>query len=121
MRRTRDRAYEFGVITLAAYRLQRLVTTDDWPPSERFREIVAERFGPESAWYDLVTCPWCIGSWITFVTYAVARVLGRRRSPYPPASLEALAAAALVGLIAQWESTFFTVKEEMKEENDDDA
>lgn len=58
------------VLTFAAYRLQRIVTSDDWPPSEAFRDAVERRFGAASSWYVLVTCPWCFGFWVSIAVMA---------------------------------------------------
>lgn len=92
--------FTFVLLTLLAYRAQRIVTRDDWPPSEWFRDRIERRFGPNSSWYTLVTCHWCFGTWATFATFAVASAW----LALPPHwAVQAGAAAAVVGLIGDLE------------------
>ena len=80
--------------TLAAYRATRLITTDTILDRPR---RWAENHLPDKA-FELVTCPWCIGSWIAFATVAVTW----RYVSMPLVGLMFPAVAASVGLIARW-------------------
>lgn len=93
-------ALTFVILALAAYRLQRIVTKDDWPPSEWFRNKVGTRFGYHSSWFTFVTCPWCFGFWVSAVValeYQFLRVV-------PLWVYVLFAGAAVTGLIGEWES-----------------
>lgn len=54
------------------YRLTRVITTDEWPPADWFRNKVKSRFGDDSSWYTLVTCNWCAGAYVGAVVFAWA-------------------------------------------------
>lgn len=88
-------AFQFLLLTLTAYRLQRIVTTDSWPPSKWFRKRIAQRFGGESSWAEFFTCPFCFGFWATLAVFALATLC----LDIPLPVLQALAASAVVGLI----------------------
>jgi uncharacterized protein DUF1360 len=89
------RPLDLGVDALAAWRLTHLVVADVFPPVAKLREAVLDRYGPESAWSYLATCPYCVGVWA-----GVAVVVARRRAPRAWSALaEALAVAALVPII----------------------
>ena len=47
------------VVALAAARTTRLITTDT------ITEWLRVRLSDRPFWYELVTCPWCIGFWIS--------------------------------------------------------
>lgn len=49
----------------ATTRVIRLITMDTIPLFAKPRAWVANRFGPDHALADLVTCPWCIGVWVS--------------------------------------------------------
>lgn len=83
------------VVALAAYRIWRLVGVDT--VFRRPREWVTGKWGQDSWATELVTCPWCAGSWITFAVTAVAAQVVTVRIPV----LFALAAATVVGLVAR--------------------
>jgi hypothetical protein len=85
---------EAFLIGLASYRLWRLVAVD--AITERPRDWLLVR-SPQ--WVDKMTmCPWCLGSWVAFgVTWATDAAVGVA-SPL----LVALAAAVVVGWLAQW-------------------
>lgn len=55
----------FVISSLATFRVTRLVTSDKWPPSMWFRDRIEQRFGEESSWMELFTCPWCLGAWFS--------------------------------------------------------
>lgn len=78
------------LIALASYRLWRLVGQDDI--TAPWREKL-----PAGKLYDLTTCPWCLGSWITFAVTAVTAQVTSVALPV----LVALAAATVVGLIGR--------------------
>jgi hypothetical protein len=63
----------FVIICLAAARLTRLVTEDI------ITEPLREWASIKPAWvYDLITCPWCIGFWISLGCVAVWWTSGDR-------------------------------------------
>lgn len=55
----------FVLLALAAYRVQRLVTADEFPLSKKLREWVHDRFGAASWQTTFVRCHWCAGGWIS--------------------------------------------------------
>lgn len=65
------------VAALASYRVTRLITTDHFPPAERFRDWATDRMpdGYEVLW----SCPHCVGFWVAAATAATAEVLDRKR------------------------------------------
>ena len=77
------------LIGFAAHRLWRIIGADQI--TERLRE------GLEGWVLDLISCPWCLGSWIAFaVTAIVAAVVGLA---YPV--LVGLAAATVTGILGE--------------------
>jgi hypothetical protein len=62
------------LLSLAAYRLQRIVTLDEWPPSEAFRDWVEKRTGAASGWSTLFTCSWCFGAYVSAAAAALAHL-----------------------------------------------
>lgn len=85
---------EVFLIGFASYRLWRLVSVDTI--TEPARDWVLVRL---PAWADdMVTCPWCLGSWTAFgVTWAADAVAGLRMPV-----LVGLAAAVVVGVLGAW-------------------
>lgn len=81
------------VDALAAYRLTRLVVEDTI--TVRPREALIAR-GPGWAG-DMLTCPWCVGWWVS-VGVVGARIAAPRA--WRPVA-RALALSAIVGLIAE--------------------
>lgn len=74
----------FVLMTLAAYRLWRIPGNDDWPPSRALREWLAVKANGElgaaptwtARWWwqeteTMVTCPWCLGFWISGVVVCI--------------------------------------------------
>lgn len=97
-RATRDRdlsALEVMVVGLAAFRISRLVTTDDFPPIELARTRLIEWAGKDSALAEWVSCPWCAGWHITLILVAVAL-----RYPAVRKALLVPAVSGVVGLLA---------------------
>lgn len=91
----------FVLMSLAAYRLWRLVAVDKLPPimwaRERFEAAVDRRFN--AVWADGVTCPWCSGAWVSALVVGAVWCVR-------PLTLPALWFAAVsttVGLLAQWD------------------
>lgn len=79
------------VIGLASYRLWRLVGQD--AITEPLRDRYANDGWPET----LITCPWCLGSWVAFgVTWLTDATIG-----LPAPVLVALAAAVVVGWVGE--------------------
>lgn len=63
--------FAFALIALAAYRVTRLIAVDDI--TYRPRQWVGRRLPP---YVDaLVTCPWCVGFWVSGALLALAHVL----------------------------------------------
>lgn len=63
--------FRFVLLTLFSFRVSRIVTTDSWPPTERFRDWVEERTGPDSGWTTLTTCPWCFSLYVTVPVFVI--------------------------------------------------
>lgn len=85
----------FVLLGLAAYRLQRFITLDTIPGA-----WIRGRFAEGSKPHEFVSCPHCAGSWITLAVFAVAAQFASIVWP----AVQALAAAALVGLASEWET-----------------
>lgn len=83
-----------AVMALASYRLWRFVGRDQVPGALIGNWLAAHR---SRRLFDLLTCPWCLGAWISFAVVAVTAQLVVLVLPV----LQALAVACLVGLIAQ--------------------
>lgn len=60
---------------VATYRLTRLIFKDTI--TERLRERILERMGPESKVSELITCPYCLSIWVGFGVLAARTVLPR--------------------------------------------
>lgn len=97
--------WPFVVLALAIYSITRLVTTDSFPPVEKARNWLFQRFPPEGYttlvrpnekrvkfmlqgrhyvvteghWFgELISCPWCSGMWVAtavFLAFWVAPVV----------------------------------------------
>lgn len=85
------------VAVLASARITRLVTTDRI--TEAPRRWVVNRLDPLSLAAYMVTCVWCVGTWITIAVTAAAWHW-RDNGPLT-AALTCLAAAHAVGLLAR--------------------
>lgn len=90
------------VAALAAYRLTRLVTTDDLPPARKLRALLSEKTPDEYA--ALWSCPWCMGAWVSLGVTLVAEAADRkgRRDTFLLAALP-WAISAVVGMLAERE------------------
>jgi hypothetical protein len=56
--------WEFLLLTLAAYRVWRLIAVDD------IAEPIRAKIKPDGWWAALVECPWCAGAWISLAWVA---------------------------------------------------
>ena len=61
---------EWVAVTLAAFRLTRLITWDDFPPIKAVRDFIIRKSGEGSALAELVSCPFCTSVWVAFGTCA---------------------------------------------------
>lgn len=90
-------ALVFVLISLASYRLFRLVALDTLPPLARLRtwgEVkITAHFS--DAWADGITCPWCAGAWTTAIVVVVTDLF----ASVPLPGLQWAAAGTVVGLI----------------------
>lgn len=89
---------------LAAYRLTRLVTTDDLPPAVKLRQALADKTPDEYAM--LWSCPWCFGFWTSGAVAALAELADRRgrRDAFLLAAMP-WALSAVGGMIAEREAS----------------
>lgn len=82
------------LISLASYRLWRLLALDDLPIVAKPRERYFDRYA--GTWKaDLVECPWCSGSWIAFAVTGLTNLF----YDFPLPVLYALVSATIVGFI----------------------
>lgn len=92
----------FLVVSLAAARITRVITTDSI--SDPFRLFVSDRV--QSDWVDtLLSCPWCMGFWVSLATVLV--VANFPTNPLVLIFVAAFATSQVVGIIATM-VTFFT-------------
>jgi hypothetical protein len=91
--------FQWFLLTLFAYRAQRIVTTDSWPPTHWFHVKLRDRFGTadQSAVSDFFTCGWCFGFFSTLAVFSLATLW--LNVPLPV--LQAIAATTVVGQLAQ--------------------
>jgi hypothetical protein len=86
------------LVGAAAYRVWRLVGQDSitWP----VRRYLDPNAGRIRAWfYELVTCPWCLGSWVAIAAAFATDAVGWTTTP---PLLLGFAAAVVVGVIGDW-------------------
>lgn len=91
--------FRFVLLTLFTYRLSRVLTSDEWPPTKRFREWVEERTGEDSAWTTLVSCPWCSSLYFATPVFVIDMYVWE----IPLVVLLIGAAMALVGLLGTYD------------------
>lgn len=85
---------EVLLIGAASYRLWRLIAVDDF--TEHWRDQALVR---SPAWVDaMVSCPWCLGSWVAFAVTWITDLTVGVRMPV----LVALSAAVVVGMLGEW-------------------
>lgn len=106
------------LVGLTAFRAQRLVTVDEWPPSLSFRDWLRHRAvvrgtphptgEPRGFWghtYKLFTCHWCLGLWASVVVVVLTHLFvadlltAEVREPIGVLVLVAAAASTFVGII----------------------
>jgi hypothetical protein len=84
------------LLSLAAFRLTRLVTTDT--VTDGIRNQIWKKFPPSTKLGYLITCNWCTGFWVSLLLGCLWLVI--------PEALTVvslvLAVSALVGLISAW-------------------
>lgn len=102
--------FVFVLLCLATFRAQRIVTTDEWPPSQWLRRYIDKRMGPHSSWAELVHCPWCMSVWLGAVIVAVT---DRWFYAIPLPVLVYGAVLAVVGLLASFDALIGDVREEL--------
>lgn len=79
------------VIGVASYRLWRLIGQDS------ITEPLRNRLNPDGWPYALISCQWCLGSWVAFgATWATDAVIG-----VPAPLLVGLGAAVVVGVLGE--------------------
>lgn len=85
------------LMALAAYRLYRLFSIDEFPPIADTRRWIharlKRRFGEE--WAHGMKCPWCAGFWWSIAVVLAVNAVTSIRLPV----LTVLAVSCLVGLI----------------------
>jgi len=80
----------------AAYRLWRLLAHDTFPPVARARDAVLVRYGDR--WPgELLTCPWCLGWWVSVLVVAGTALVPGWWLP----AAAALTLSTVVGLMAE--------------------
>lgn len=85
----------FVALSLAAFRVWRLIGRDSI--TEPVRDWIGDRFKPTSKLLELLTCSWCLGTWIALLaTFAVHHWLVTLE---PHWLLWAVAVAGVVGLL----------------------
>lgn len=91
--------FRWVLLSLTAFRLTRLLTTDVYPPTEWFREKALSALGPK--WGEIVSCPWCASPYIVGIVYAVDNFLWT----IPTILLAAGATMAVVGYLATYDES----------------
>lgn len=89
----------FAIAVLAAARITRLVTTDSITMIGRAH--VLAKWGKDSWQFKLITCPWCIGFWISS---AIIVSVGLWPTKVLLIVLGCFAASHIVGLLARLDS-----------------
>lgn len=60
------------ITIIAVARITKLITEDNWPPAQWARDKWFDLFAPESAWRELVICPFCAAPYIAAIDLTVA-------------------------------------------------
>lgn len=87
-----------AVLALAAHRLTRLGLLDTMPFGALRERLVNRK--PDGRLAELLTCPWCLGWWVSLGVVAAASVLPRR--VWQPLAV-ALAASSVAALLPMGE------------------
>lgn len=92
---------EIAVLSLAAYRVYRLLAIDDLPPMTRAREWVIQRWkgAGDEHWHTGITCRWCLGSVVGAALVAGYAQVVSVRLP----GIYALAVCTLIGLVGRFD------------------
>jgi hypothetical protein len=90
--------FEWLIVALSAFRIQRIVTKDDLPPSIWLRDKVEARFG-DSSWSVLVVCQWCFGFWTAAAVVAEHHYL----NVVPMVVHYIFATSAVVGILGTYD------------------
>jgi hypothetical protein len=86
----------FVIISLAAFRLTRLITTDT--VFEGIRNRIWNKFPPSKGIGYLITCNWCTGFWVSALFVLMLLIL-----PLPTLVVSlVLAISAVIGLLSTW-------------------
>lgn len=99
--------FEWIILTLAVFRIQRVFTADSWYPTQAWRKYLVKRAmqsqggddDKQTRWTELAelfSCPWCWGFWVS------AGVLGEYYfvSIVPIFVYAVFAISAVVGMLA---------------------
>jgi hypothetical protein len=84
------------IYVLAVMRLTRLVNADTILDPLRIQ--VAHRFGPASTWVEFLSCPWCVGMWLSLLLAIPA--VSFMSWPWWTLPFLGLACSQLVGMFA---------------------
>lgn len=102
----------FVLISLASYRVTRLVARDEFPPLAVQRERIAAKWPGDSWQVYLSRCSWCVGVYVsgivTLLTWVVVDL--------PVPLLWWLAAATVVGFVAETVEALSAVTEKLGED-----
>jgi hypothetical protein len=83
--------FHFLLLSLASFRVTRLITTDD------ITQPLRDRL-PDNWLAELLSCSWCCGVWVTAVLFAADHYL-----TIPLVILAAVAAMSVVGYLGTWD------------------
>jgi hypothetical protein len=59
------RPLDVAIAALAIFRACRFLSEDGFPPVKRLRDGIRDRYGPDSPWTEILSCPWCQSLWIS--------------------------------------------------------
>jgi hypothetical protein len=91
---------EAAAISLAVFRICRLIGQDDHPWIARWRGLLVKRLGENHPVVEALTCPWCSSVWVAAIVVPPSlRWRWLRSACWVPA------ASAVAGLLARWEQT----------------
>lgn len=89
------------VIILAAHRLTRFVTRDEFPPVKATRDRIERRWGTDSWQNYLGQCAWCSSVYLSVPVAWTGLTVGDET--WWQVSAVALAASTVVGFLDGWE------------------
>lgn len=111
--RPRPSMAETAILGLAAFRLTRLVVTDDFPPVLDLRRAIIAKAGKDSLVGGVLDCSWCAGLWVALLLVVASRSAAVRRLLVVPA------VSGLVGLLSTLDSALGRLAEAERPEADD--